>query len=209
MLTKVPKLIRNRYPSRLWQVEGKNQTLYLTFDDGPIPEVTPWVLQQLKAYDAKATFFCIGDNVRKNHKIFKQIVSEGHSIGNHTFNHLNSWKTSVDDYIANSLKAENLITELSGKLDKKLFRPPYGRISGKQARMLELNGYEIVMWDVLSRDYNRNLSAEIYLRNVLKYTEPGSIIVFHDSLKAEKNLRMLLPAVLQHFTDKGYSFGKL
>lgn len=209
MLTRVPRLIKKMYPSRLWEVEEKRKALYLTFDDGPIPEVTPWVLQQLKQHNAKATFFCIGDNVRKNPETFSQIVSEGHSIGNHTFNHLNGWKTPVDDYITNSLEAENLITQLAGRRDQKLFRPPYGRISGKQARLLELNGYKIVMWDVLTRDYNRNLSAETCFRNVIRHTRAGSIIVFHDSLKAEKNLKVLLPAMLQHFSKKGYTFGKL
>lgn len=209
MLTKVPKLVQKMYPSRLWQMRGTGKTLYLTFDDGPIPQVTPWVLQQLKEHDAKATFFCIGDNVRKNPEILKQVLSEGHSIANHTFNHLNGWKTPVDEYIANSLKAENLICGLTGRHGKKLFRPPYGRVSRKQAQLLELNGYKIVMWDILSRDYDQNLSPESCFSNVIKHTQTGSIIVFHDSLKAEKNLRVVLPAVLQHFSKKGYSFGKL
>ena len=214
MLTKIPGFIRSLFPNRLWKIATEENVLYLTFDDGPIPEVTPWVLNLLREYEAKATFFCIADNIRKNPEIFNQIVTQGHSVGNHAHNHLNGWKTPVDYYVKNVLLADDFMSgdqeinsERSGEV--KLFRPPYGRITGKQAKLLREKNFRIVMWDVLSRDYNRKLSPENCLKNVLRYTEPGSIIVFHDSLKAAKNLKKILPQVLEHFSRKGFKFEKL
>ncbi|GHA23858.1 polysaccharide deacetylase [Salinimicrobium marinum] len=204
----------------------EEKILYLSFDDGPIPEVTPWVLQQLKKYNAKATFFCIGDNIKKHPKIFQMLTSDGHSVGNHTFNHFNGWKISSEAYLKNSHLAEEAIIagsqlqiekrqenkekrEESKPINLKLFRPPYGRMTGEQAQLLQERNYKIVMWDVLSRDYNKNISSKECFQNVIKHSSPGSIIVFHDSLKAEKNLRAVLPRVLEYYSSKGYSFRKI
>ena len=226
MLTKIPSFLRFFFPKRLWKIATEEKTLYLSFDDGPIPEVTPWVLQQLKKYNAGATFFCIGDNIKKHPEIFQMLVSEDHSTGNHTFNHLNGWKTSSETYLKNSFLAEEAIRAGSeSPIEKrrenkekrkeskpgnvKLFRPPYGKMTGRQARHLQQRDYRIIMWDVLSRDYNKNLSPEKCFRNVVKHTRPGSIIVFHDSLKAEKNLRAVLPRILEYYSSKGYEFRKI
>lgn len=222
MLTKIPSFIRSLFPKRLWKIATEEKLLYLTFDDGPIPEVTPWVLEELKKYNAEATFFCIGDNIRKHPDISKMLISEGHSIGNHTFNHLNGWKTPSGEYLKNSLLTEETIFEVSEfQSDKKeskqkreekkpsnlkLFRPPYGRMTGKQAKLLQKKNYKIVMWDVLSRDYNNNISPESCFQNVIKHSGPGSIIVFHDSLKAEKNLKAVLPRILEYYSNKGFEF---
>lgn len=206
------------YPRRLWEGPKEGKKIYLTFDDGPIPEVTPWVLEQLKRYDAKATFFCIGDNIRKHPEVFRQVISEGHAVGNHTFNHLNGRKTSTAEYVANTEKAQQVVEqhlprsedpseEKAGK--KILFRPPYGRIKGAQAKSLAQKGFRIVMWDILSMDYDVAISPERCYLNVTNHTHSGSIIVFHDSLKAEKNLRAVLPKILEHYSRKGYSFEKL
>ena len=213
MLTKIPGFIPSFFPKRLWKVATEEKILYLTFDDGPVPEVTPWVLEQLKRYNAGATFFCIGDNIRKHPETFHQVLSEGHRIGNHTFNHLNGWRTSTEEYTENTFLAEEAASSHSGKWkaagSPKMFRPPYGRITRKQVRSLNNENYRIVMWDILSRDYNRELSPERCLEKIIRYTEPGSIIVFHDSLKAEKNMKAVLPRVLDYYNSKGYSFGKL
>lgn len=193
----MPRFIQRLYPERIWAFPHKRDSVYLTFDDGPIPEVTPWVLDELKKHNAKATFFCIGENVKKHPEIFERILSEGHSVGNHTFNHLKGSKTQTSKYIENTLLAEKLI-------HSKLFRPPYGKITSKQAKILQIKGFKIVMWDVISYDYDSTVSEEKCLQNVLKNIKPGSIVVFHDSLKAEKNLRFLLPKVLEIIKEDGY-----
>ena len=194
----MPRFIQRLYPERIWAFSREEKSIYLTFDDGPIPEVTPWVLDELKKYNAKATFFCIGENVQKHPEIFQRILSEGHSVGNHTFNHLNGWKTATSEYIENVDKAEGQMGNNSKfKIqDSRLFRPPYGKITSKQAKILQRKGFKIVMWDIISYDYDANTSPEKCLQNVLKNIKPGSVIVFHDSLKAEKNLRFVLPKVL-------------
>lgn len=198
-LTKTPKFIQSLFPSFTWRVnENKEKVLYLTFDDGPIPEVTPWVLSELKKYDAKATFFCVGDNVRKNQDVFQQVKDEGHSVGNHTFHHLSGWQTDNIPYFHDIRKCARIV-----KSD--LFRPPYGRIKPKQTQFLSRH-YKIVMWDVLSGDFDENLSADDCLQNVLKAVVPGSIVVFHDSLKSEAKLKEVLPKVLKHYYMEGYSF---
>ncbi|KJJ39730.1 polysaccharide deacetylase family protein [Aequorivita vladivostokensis] len=194
----MPRFIQRLYPERIWAFSREEKSIYLTFDDGPIPEVTPWVLDELKKYNAKATFFCIGENVQKHPEIFQRILSEGHSVGNHTFNHLNGWK-ATSEYIENVDKAEGQMGNNSKfKIqDIRLFRPPYGKITSKQAKILQRKGFKIVMWDIISYDYDANTSPEKCLQNVLKNIKPGSVIVFHDSLKAEKNLRFVLPKVLE------------
>ncbi len=196
-VVKMPKFIQWLYPERIWAFSRSKNSVYLTFDDGPIPEVTPWVLDELKKYDAKATFFCIGENVKKHPEIYKRISSEGHAVGNHTFNHLNGVKTTPSNYIENTIQASALI-------NSKLFRPPYGRIFPKQAKMLQKKGFKIVMWNIISYDYDASISGEKCLQNVLKHIKPGSVIVFHDSLKAEKNLRYVLPKVLEFILEKGW-----
>ena len=189
------------FPQYLWsgqKIEGQ-KTVYLTFDDGPIPEVTPWVLQQLKQYEAKATFFCIGKNVKANLDIFHEIEKNGHRVGNHTFNHFNGWKTDFADYLQN-------VEDCSRLVNSNLFRPPYGRIKRKQAKALQQKGFQIVMWSVLSGDFDENLSKEKCLENVLKYVKDGDIVVFHDSVKAFRLLKYVLPRVLQELKERGFVF---
>ncbi len=199
------------YPRRIWDGGREEKAIYLTFDDGPIPEVTPWVLQQLKQYNAKATFFCIGDNVEKHPAIFKKVITEGHSVGNHTFNHLNGWKTASKEYLLNTLRAQQQMLQHAPGLALKnaFFRPPYGKIKNNQARQLCDEGFQIAMWDVISEDYNQKISSEKCLKNVLNNAVTGSLIVFHDSLKAERNMKFALPRVLEHYSQRGYSFRSL
>lgn len=197
-MVKMPRFIQRLYPERIWAFSRKKNAIFLTFDDGPIPEVTPWVLDELKKNNAKATFFCIGENAKKYPALFERIIAEGHAVGNHTHNHLNGWKTNTSTYIANTLLADKVI-------NSKLFRPPYGKITSKQAKALQAKGYKIVMWDIISYDYDANTSPEKCLQNVLKNIKPGSVVVFHDSLKAEKNLRYVLPKVLEYLKEKNLS----
>jgi peptidoglycan-N-acetylglucosamine deacetylase len=205
-LVKTPWWLKRIYDSYTWSMPAAGKNLYLTFDDGPHPVATPFVLKQLKQYNALATFFCIGKNVEAYPDIFKQITDEGHTIGNHTYNHLNGWKTHDDVYLQNVLKASHVI-------DSNLFRPPYGRITSFQAKNLKpvMKGKEVnvVMWDVLSGDFDKKCSHENCLGNVLLSAVPGSIIVFHDSEKAYPNLEYALPRVLVYFSEKGYSFKSL
>lgn len=213
-IVKIPKLIQSLFPRRVWSFSEREKVLYLTFDDGPIPDITPWVLHQLEQYDAKATFFCIGKNVEENPIIFRQILARGHAVGNHTQNHLNASKYSDKEYIENVLKAQetmlnhqsSIVNLPAGKAGRQLFRPPYGRLSSKKAKKLLNLGFQIIMWDVLSADYDVTISKEKCLENVLKNAKNGSIIIFHDSIKAENNMRYALPRVLAHFSEKGYSF---
>jgi len=193
----MPRFIQWLYPERIWAFSRSSNSVFLTFDDGPIPELTPWVLDELKKHNAKATFFCIGENIQKHPEIFQRILSEGHSVGNHTFNHLKGTKTETSKYIENILIAEKLI-------DSKLFRPPYGKITSKQAKILQSKGFKIVMWDIISYDYDATISEEKCLQNVLKNIKPGCIVVFHDSIKAEKNLRFLLQKVLGIISERGW-----
>ena len=212
MIATVPGFIKRIFNKRIWEGPAKEKCIYLSFDDGPIPEVTPWVLDQLKKYSAQATFFCIGDNVQKHPEVFQRIIAEGHSVGNHTFNHLNGWKTSTEEYVLNTLKARHILEKnLPEKKAFKnpLFRPPYGRLKTKQANMLQKRGFKLVMWSILSMDYNRKITREKCLQNVLKNAKSGSIVVFHDSLKAQFNLTYVLPRVLKYFSQKGYSFRAL
>ncbi|MEX2349312.1 MAG: polysaccharide deacetylase family protein [Flavobacteriaceae bacterium] len=211
-LVKTPGILKALYPKRLWSLSKEKKTIYLTFDDGPIPIITPWVLETLKNFNAKATFFCIGKNVLENPEIFRQILRDGHTVGNHTQNHLNAQNIKTDIYIDNVLKAQKALAktaekEYSAIIQKQaLFRPPYGKLSSSKAKKLQKKGYKIVMWDVLSGDFDKTISKEKCLENVLKNTNNGSIIIFHDSIKAEKNLRYALPKVLAHFSEKGFVF---
>ncbi|QHT66484.1 polysaccharide deacetylase family protein [Rhodocytophaga rosea] len=196
-------LVKKLYPSFLWNKPTHTKEIYLTFDDGPIPEVTEWVLEQLAAYQAKATFFCVGDNIRKHPFVFTKVKQGGHSIGNHTYNHLNGWKTPVSDYFTNVQACQ----QVAG-IPVHLFRPPYGKITRKQAAHIQQT-HQIVMWDVLSGDFDQQLPAQVCLRKSIQHTENGSIVVFHDSIKAWKNLKEVLPAYLAHFSALGYTFQSL
>ena len=203
----MPRFIQRLYPERIWAFSRSSNSVFLTFDDGPIPEVTPWVLDELKKHNAKATFFCIGENVQKHPEIFQRILSEGHSVGNHTFKHLNGWKTATSEYIENIEKAKKQMHNSEFKIQNSrlLFRPPYGKITSKQAKTLQKKGFKIVMWDIISYDYDTNVSEEKCLQNVLKNIRSGSVVVFHDSLKAEKNLRYVFPKVLEFLNENKLS----
>jgi peptidoglycan-N-acetylglucosamine deacetylase len=210
---KTNALIKRIFPNYVWDVSNTENKIYLTFDDGPIPEITEWVLEELKKYEAKATFFCIGDNIQKYPEIFEKVIKDGHSVGNHTFNHLNGWETSTKEYIENSIQC-SVIGNQSPNCKLKtencqLFRPPYGKIKTSQAKKLRQLGYKIIMWDVLSADYDTSNSPEKCLENVLKNVTSGSIIVFHDSVKAFPNLEYTLPKALEYWAAKGFVFEKL
>ena len=196
-----PLFYRIFYPGAVWRIKnGKEKRVYLTFDDGPIPEVTPWVLEVLDTYQVKATFFCVGDNVRKHPSVYRQILEKGHKTGNHTFNHIQGWKHTINDFIANTQKANSYI-------QSPFFRPPHGHVLFPQFVLLKKSGYKFIMWDVVTRDYSNYMTPEKVLDNVKKYVRNGSIIVFHDSLKAEKNLRYALPLAIEWLKREGYSFG--
>lgn len=204
---KTPRILERLFSSYTWRFDTDRKEIFLTFDDGPTPEITPFVLKQLKQYNAKATFFCIGKNIENHPEIFHQILSEKHSVGNHTQNHLNGWKTKNINYLNSVLKCEDVISNLADKTkESKLFRPPYGRIKKSQAKEILKRGYRIIMWNVLSADFDRSISKEKCLENVLKNTKKGGIIVFHDSLKASEKLQFVLPKVLEEFSRKGFSF---
>lgn len=208
-LVKTPEIIASVFKSYTWHFSRDTKNIYLTFDDGPMAEITPWVLKQLKNFNAKATFFCIGDNVQKYPTVFNDIINEGHNIGNHTLNHLNGFKTKTATYIENIEAAHNIFTSINPQFSKNkplLFRPPYGKIKPKQAKILKERGYEIILWDVLSRDFDIKLKGEFCVENVIKNTKKGSIIVFHDSLKASDRLYFTLPKILEYYTEKGYAF---
>lgn len=214
-IVKSPLFLKWFYPTLTWNKSRSEKIVYLTFDDGPIPNVTDFVLNTLNDYQAKGTFFCIGDNIIKHPEQFKRIQTEGHAIGNHTFNHLKGWKTADESYVSNFLQCQELI-------QTNLFRPPYGRIKKSQIKKIrdayqtQFSGQQtstanhqlqIVMWDVLSGDFDTSLSPEKCYQNVIQNTENGSIIVFHDSLKAFERLSYILPKVLKYLTDQGYQFG--
>jgi len=189
------------YPSLIWHKSRKEKSIYLSFDDGPIPVVTPFVLNTLKSFNAKATFFCIGENIEKHPEIYEQILADGHSVGNHTYNHLKGWETENEIYLGNVEKCAKLV-----KSD--FFRPPFGRAKKSQYSVLNTQ-YSTIMWDVLSGDFDTSITPEKCLKNVMNHTRNGSIIVFHDSLKAFERLEYALPKTLQRLMLKGYNFEKL
>nr|WP_121269327.1 polysaccharide deacetylase family protein [Pedobacter schmidteae] len=203
-LVKSPLFLKWYYPSLTWNKSRSEKVIYLTFDDGPIPDVTPFVLKTLKSFDAKATFFCIGDNIRKHPDIFEELKNEGHRIGNHTFNHLKGWETADPTYLDNFKKCQELT-------NTHLFRPPYGRIKKSQIAAIKSANpdTELIMWDVLSGDFDIKLAPEKCYQNVIKHTQNGSVIVFHDSLKAFDRLKYALPLALKYFKEQGYQFGLL
>ena len=206
--TKTPKFIPRIFRSQIWSFSTSKKELFLTFDDGPTQEVTPWVLDQLATFNAKATFFCLGKNIETNHQIFQSLINQGHSIANHTYEHLNGWKTPNKVYYRSIDQTEQIIRSITGK-ESRLFRPPYGKIKTSQSKFLKKKGFSIIMWSVLSADFDLKLDIEKCLSKLIKHTEPGDILVFHDSQKAFKNLKLVLPQVLKHFTNLGYSFNKI
>lgn len=197
-----PLLYRLLFPEAIWRVKHKNRkVVYLTFDDGPVPEVTPWVLDLLDAYDIKATFFLVGDNVRRSPELFSEIKRRGHSWGNHTMHHMQGMKVTTMRYMRDVTEADRLIGSI-------LFRPPHGLLRWKQAAIIKSH-YNLVMYDLVTRDYSKKLNAEQVVENVKRYTRNGSIIVFHDSLKAERNLRQALPKAIEWLKEQGYEFCRL
>lgn len=197
-----PLLYRLLFPEAIWRVKHKNRkVVYLTFDDGPVPEVTPWVLDLLDAYDIKATFFLVGDNVRRSPELLSEIKRRGHSWGNHTMHHMQGMKVTTMRYMRDVTEADRLIGSI-------LFRPPHGLLRWKQAAIIKSH-YNLVMYDLVTRDYSKKLNAEQVVENVKHYTRNGSIIVFHDSLKAERNLRQALPKAIEWLKEQGYEFCRL
>lgn len=189
------------FPETVWRIHYRPHTVYLTFDDGPIPEVTPWVLDTLDRYGIKATFFCVGENVKRNPQLFREILSRGHSVGNHTMSHMQGAHVSTKTYLHNVFTANELIHTT-------LFRPPHGLLRWGQSKVLR-NRFAIIMYDLVSHDYSKNLNGEQVLDNVKRFVRNGSIIVFHDSLKAEKNMKYALPRAIEWMRDQGYNFEKL
>jgi len=205
---KTPWPVKRLFSNYVWDIPNNENKVYLTFDDGPTPEITKWTLHQLKKYNAKATFFCIGDNIRKYPEIFKQIIKDEHSVGNHTFNHLKGWKTCTNDYANNTELCASEICHLPSA-NFNLFRPPYGKIKPSQSKLLRKKGYKIIMWDVISYDYDTTSSPEECLENVIKNISSGSIVVFHDSNKAFQNLEFALPRILEFLKEKGFVCEKI
>jgi len=191
-----PYLLRRYYSDFTWNIPGDENKVYLTFDDGPIPGATEFVLDTLDHFNVKATFFCIGNNVKTNPEIFERIKSDGHRVGNHTFNHKNGWLFNEEEYVRDVKDAADFI-------ESGLFRPPYGRIKKSQAEIL-LKQYKIIMWDVLSYDYDQKVTPQQCLQNVISNTRPGSIIVFHDSLKAFRNVKEVLPKYLEFLVENNF-----
>ena len=217
---KTNKWIKKIFNNLVWDIPNSDKKIYLTFDDGPIPEVTEWVLDILKSEGIKATFFCIGDNIQKHPAIYKRILSEDHQTGNHTFNHLNGWKTETNQYIENFKLCETEIEKFQNlKIQKsdsqlptpnfQLFRPPYGKMTLSQSKKIRNLGYKIIMWDVLSKDYYSNLSSETCYENVMNNVTSGSIIVFHDSVKAQNNMLNSLDKTISTLKSKGFNFEKI
>ena len=207
-LVKTPNFIKRLFQNLTWEINTSKKVIYLTFDDGPTPKITNWVLSELEKYNAKATFFCIGKNILNHPDVFENIVTKGHAIGNHTNNHINSWKKQAKLYIENVNQAQKIIDPVLNDTNSvKLFRPPYGKLTLSVTKKLVKEDYKIIMWDVLSGDFDQSISKEKCLKNVIKNTTSGSIIVFHDSVKASEKLQFTLPKILDHFSKKGFFTG--
>lgn len=207
IIYRTPALLRWLYPGLLWRMPVGENKLYLTFDDGPIPELTPWILEVLARQNVKATFFCVGDNVQKHPTIFEETRAAGHELANHTYHHVKGWQMSTANYLKEVAQCDEVLAPL-GERKKRLFRPPYGRISRKQIAQL-LPHYEIVMWDVLTADYDSRQSPQDCLRNSLQSTRDGSIVVFHDNVKASNNIRYALEPYIAGCLEQGYTFHTL
>jgi peptidoglycan/xylan/chitin deacetylase (PgdA/CDA1 family) len=205
---KTPAILKSISKSLIWNAPSNEKTIYLTFDDGPVPNLTEYIVETLKNYKASATFFCVGDNIRKYPAVFKKVIQHGHTIGNHTFNHLKGWSSRNDLYLENIHKCQQIIEQNYSSERKALFRPPYGQITIKQIQLLK-ESYNFVMWDVLAYDFNESHTPEKSLKKIIKATNPGSIVVFHDNYNAEKKLKYMLPKFLDHFKGLGFEFKKL
>ncbi|MEY4543604.1 MAG: hypothetical protein RL411_1681 [Bacteroidota bacterium] len=210
----VPSTIQWLIPSCTWRKEGQGKVIYLTFDDGPHPEISAWVMDELKKHQIKATFFCVGDNLKKFPEVAKNLLTEGHQIGNHTMHHIKGWKHNNGDYLKDVENCENEIREIHEQLDNEraqplLFRPPYGQIKPSQIKLLRTKGYEIIQWSDLSCDYDKRLDCEKSLSALVKNAKPGSIVVFHDSKKAEHQLKQILPRYLEALLKEGFTFQTL
>jgi peptidoglycan/xylan/chitin deacetylase (PgdA/CDA1 family) len=205
---KTNRFIKWLFPKYIWEIPNANKEVYLTFDDGPTPEITAWTLNELQKHKAQATFFCIGNNIEKHPELFKRIVESGHAIGNHTFNHLKGWKTDLNTYLENTHLCQTQFDSHNFPFVN-LFRPPYGKIKNSQANALYKLGYKIIMWDIISQDYDKTVSEEMCVKNVIQHVKPGSIIVFHDSVKASQNLKYALPIVLKFLNENGFVCSKI
>ncbi len=201
LLIQPKSFLKKLYPKAVWKINTTEKIIYLTFDDGPIPELTEWVIDELNKYNAKATFFCVGANIIKNPSIFNRIITEGHQVANHTMYHSKGFKNTVKDYLAEVNECKRLI-------QNNLFRPPYGQLKRSQYKALINNKYKIVFWDVISYDYEK-ITGEQCAKNVLSHTKNGSIVLFHDNIKAEKNLKYTLPLFLKHFANLQFEFKAL
>lgn len=200
--------VKKIFPNYVWSIPNNEKKVYLTFDDGPTPEITAWTLEQLKKHNAKATFFCIGKNIQEHPEIFKRILIEGHAVGNHTFDHLKGWKTPTESYLKNVALCQSEMANQNLHIAT-LFRPPYGKIKASQSKEIRQMGYKIIMWDIISEDYDQQVSRKKCLENVTKNIESGSIIVFHDSIKAFQNLEFALPKTLEFLSKNGFVYEKL
>ena len=201
-LTKTPWIVQKVFSDYTWCYSSEEKTIYLTFDDGPTPEVTDFVLDELKKFNAKATFFCVGENVKRHHQLYERILEEGHAVGNHTFNHLNGFHTKNKQYFEN-------IEHAAAHIHSNLFRPPYGKIKKSQGRKLLKDGYQIIMWSVLSGDFDTFVSPEKCYLNVVRHASEGSIVVMHDSKKAKEKIYGSLPKILNYFSKRGYRFNRI
>jgi len=193
----IPKIFRGAR----WKIDTSEKVLYLTFDDGPTPKVTHWVLEELEKRQAKATFFCLGKNVQAHPTIFNEIKEQGHSIGNHTFSHQNGWETSLKDYLNDAAEADKY-------LNSKLFRPPYGKMTWRQYKALQQQ-YTLILWDVIAGDFLEEATGEWCFNNIKKHATAGSIVVLHDSEKCFETLKVCLPLIMDHFEERGYGFERL
>jgi peptidoglycan/xylan/chitin deacetylase (PgdA/CDA1 family) len=206
---KTPWIAKKAFPSYVWDIPSKEKVIYLTFDDGPTPNITEKVLEILANYNAEATFFCIGKNIVENPAIYQQVLDNGHAVGNHTYNHLKGWKSDNATYIDNVEKTQCILNSISPNLYSKLFRPPYGRLKPSQGKALQKLDYKIIMWDVLAIDWDSSISKEEVLDNIISNTVDGSIVVLHDSQKASVHMLYALPRALAYFSKKGFCFKKI
>ena len=210
----VPSTIQWLIPSCTWRKVGQEKVIYLTFDDGPHPEITAWVIDELKKHQIKATFFCVGDNLKKHPETAKQLLTEGHQIGNHTMHHIKGWKHKNVDYLKDIEDCDTEIRKINEQMNDekaqpRLFRPPYGQIKPSQIKLLRAKGYEIIQWSDLSCDYDKHLNCKKSLSALVKNAKPGSIVVFHDSEKAENQLKQILPSYLEAMLAEGFTFETL
>ncbi len=200
-LIKTPQFVQKLFPNFIWKVPTTEKQLFLTFDDGPTSDLTPWILEQLEAYNAKATFFCVGEQIEQHPENFKAITEAGHAIGNHTYSHPNGWG-------ADNIRYFHDVRHCAQLVQSDLFRPPYGRLTPKQVQFLERH-YKIIMWDVMSGDFDTKLSEEDCLKNVIDNAKKGSIVVLHDNEKSKARIKYVLPKILEHFAAKGYQFNDI